>query len=74
MQERYAFTEDAAMMLRQAGDLLDRIAEAEAAVKADGFMLPTRGGGSRVHPAVRIAQDARSLLLRYLQALGIEEA
>jgi hypothetical protein len=36
-------------------------------------MVPLRGGGSKVHPAVRVAQDGRALLLRYLTALNLRE-
>jgi hypothetical protein len=54
VRERYDVGPDGEMLLAQAAQTLDRIAECEAVIEEDGLMLPTRGGGSRVHPAARL--------------------
>jgi hypothetical protein len=69
---RYDLTDGGRVLLHQAAALRDRITEAEEAIKHDGFMLTGKNGSYQVHPAARIAQDARSLLLRTLTTLGLQ--
>lgn len=73
IKEHYDLTPEGEVLLAEAAALRDRISQAEAAITEHGLMMPVRGGGApRINPAAKVAQDARSLLLRYMLALGLE--
>lgn len=57
-------------LLEEACRVRDRIVELDAAVKADGLMLPS-SQGARVHPAVSECRQQRLTLARLLATLGI---
>jgi Phage terminase, small subunit len=73
VRERFEIGPDGEVLLEQAAETLDRIAECEERIAADGIMLPLRGGGTKMHPLVRVVTDSRALLLRYLKELGLED-
>lgn len=57
-------------LLEEACRVRDRIVELDAAVKADGLMIPS-SQGSRLHPAVTEARQQRLTLARLLASLQI---
>jgi hypothetical protein len=57
-------------MLEESCRVRDRIVELDAAVVADGLMLPS-SQGARVHPAVGEARQQRLALARLLATLQI---
>lgn len=73
IRRRYGLGPDEDVLIEQAGQVLDRIIEAEGQVAEDGLMAAARGGGMKVHPLVRVITDDRALLLRYVRELGLGE-
>jgi phage terminase small subunit len=73
IHRRYELGPDEEVLVEQVSRVLDRITAAEAQVEADGLMLATRGGGTKVHPLVRVITDNRALLPRYVRELGLGE-
>jgi P27 family predicted phage terminase small subunit len=51
----------------------DLIVEARASLARDGLFLPTRYGGVKQHPALKVLRDSQALLLRALRELGLDE-
>lgn len=74
VEQRFDVSPDQSVLLTEAAALRQRIADCERAIESDGLMIPLRGGGTKIHPAVRIQQDCRGLLIRYLKEMGLHEA
>ncbi len=71
--ERFAVSPDERILLEEAAELRQRISDCQAVIERDGLMLPTRGGGTRLHPAARLQADTRGLLLRFLREMNLHQ-
>jgi P27 family predicted phage terminase small subunit len=60
------------LLLGQAGECLDRLEAARAAIDAQGPMVVDRYGQSKVHPACGLERDARGQLLQATKLLGLD--
>lgn len=69
--EDYAPTPSEVVVLIAACQAADRVAQAKAAIDAEGIVIEGRYG-SRAHPAVAIERDSRIAMLRCLRELGLE--
>ena len=61
-------------LLTLAGEAWDRCAEARQLIAREGLTVPTREGGSKLHPAVRIESDCRIAFARLLRELDLDVA
>ena len=59
------------IILTVACEALDRLAEARAAIAADGAYIDGRFG-KKAHPALAIERDSRIAFLRSLRELGLD--
>jgi len=55
-----------------AGECLDRLRAAQAAIKADGLTVTDRYGCPKCHPACTVEKDARNGLLAALRQLNLD--
>lgn len=60
-------------LLAIAEGLADRLAELEAAIKADGLSSTSKGGIVRLHPAVAEARQTRTSLARVLAGIQMTD-
>ena len=61
-------------LLTLAAEAWDRCAQAREMVTREGLTTPTKDGGKRLHPAVRVEQDARLAFCRCLRELDLDVA
>jgi phage terminase small subunit len=73
-QRDYTVEPHALMLLVLAGEAWDQGREAEAVLRRDGLIVEGREGGSRPHPCVAIARDARIAFARIIAQLGLSDA
>lgn len=66
----FEWAEHELALLEEACRVRDRIVELDAAVKADGVMLPS-SQGARLHPAIAEGRQQRLALARLLATLQI---
>jgi P27 family predicted phage terminase small subunit len=59
-------------LLTQAGNSWDRCEQARKLLAKDGLTVPTKDGGVRAHPAVRIEAEARISFCRCLRELDLD--
>ena len=59
------------VILTVACEALDRLAEARAAIAADGAYIDGRFG-KKAHPALAVERDSRVAILRSLRELGLD--
>jgi len=50
----------------------DRAEEARKLIAAEGLTSPTRDGGAKLHPAVRVEQEARIAFARLIRELDLD--
>jgi phage terminase small subunit len=60
-----------ALLLTAACECLDRIAEAQEAVTAEG-LFPVNGRGRKLHPALLLERDQKILFARLLRELSLD--
>jgi P27 family predicted phage terminase small subunit len=58
-------------ILAAACEAMDRMAEARAAIEADGAYIDGRFG-KKAHPALAIERDSRTAMLRAIRELGLD--
>jgi P27 family predicted phage terminase small subunit len=58
-------------ILAAACEAMDRMAEARAAIEADGAYISGRFG-MKAHPALAIERDSRTAMLRAIRELGLD--
>lgn len=61
-------------LLTLAGEAWDRGQEARALIRLEGLTTPTKAGGSRLHPAIRIETDCRLGFARLIRELDLDLA
>jgi P27 family predicted phage terminase small subunit len=59
-------------LLTLAGEAWDRCGQARELIETDGLTVPTKAGGPRLHPAVRVEQDARLAFARLIRELDLD--
>jgi P27 family predicted phage terminase small subunit len=59
-------------LLTLAGEAWDRCAEARELIQKEGLTVATKGGGPRLHPAVRVETDSRLAFARLLRELDLD--
>ena len=59
-------------MLHRACQCLDRIKEAQDAIKKDGPYLEVKGGGIRPHPALKVEKEFMTLFYRAIRDLDLD--
>lgn len=70
----YHLGPDALKVLQTACEALDVAEKARQTLEASGSYYEDRHGVIRVHPAIRVMREAKSLFLRSLSTLGLEPA
>jgi len=60
------------LLLTLAAEALDRGQQAREEIAKDGLTVPTREGGAKLHPAVRVESDARLSFCRVLRELDLD--
>lgn len=69
----YAITDSGGIALLTTGcEALDRIREAQAAIKSDGAVILDRYGCPKNHPACTLERDARNQFLQAIKALQLD--
>lgn len=61
-------------LLTLASEAFDRCQQAREQIARDGLTVPTKAGGPRLHPCVRVEQDARLAFARLLRELDLDVA
>jgi len=61
-------------LLTLAGEAWDRCTQARTLIAKEGLTVPTKAGGPRLHPAVRVETDARLAFARLLRELDLDVA
>lgn len=61
-------------LLTLAAESWDRCVEAREQIKRDGLTVPTKAGGPRLHPCVRVETAARIAFSRLLRELDLDVA
>jgi P27 family predicted phage terminase small subunit len=59
-------------LLTLAGEAWDRCSQARELIAKEGLTVPTKAGGPRLHPAVRVETDARLQFARLLRELDLD--
>ena len=59
-------------LLTLACEAWDRCQQARELINRDGLTTPTGSGGAKLHPAVRVEQDARTGFARLLRELDLD--
>jgi hypothetical protein len=59
-------------VLSIAGEALDRLRLAQAAIEADGATVVDRFGQTKAHPLLPVERDARAAYLAALKALNLD--
>lgn len=59
-------------LLTLAGEAWDRCQQARELIAKEGLTVPTKAGGPRLHPAVRVEQDARIAFARLIRELDLD--
>jgi P27 family predicted phage terminase small subunit len=61
-------------LLTLAAESWDRGQDAREQIKRDGLTVPTKAGGPRLHPCVRVETDSRLAFARLLRELDLDVA
>jgi P27 family predicted phage terminase small subunit len=61
-------------LLTLAAESWDRCQEAREQIHREGLTVPTKAGGPRLHPCVRVEQDSKILFSRLLRELDLDVA
>lgn len=72
LDAKYIFAAHDLERLRTACEAMDTIDACEAAIRKDGRFVPDRYGVPKAHPAIAVARDSRTLLLRALREMAID--
>jgi phage terminase small subunit len=59
-------------LLTLAGESWDRCQEAREQIRREGLTVPTKAGGPRLHPCVRVEQDSRLAFARLIRELDLD--
>jgi P27 family predicted phage terminase small subunit len=59
-------------LLTAAAEAWDRKEQAREQIAREGLTVPTKEGGARLHPAVRVETDARLAFARLLRELDLD--
>jgi P27 family predicted phage terminase small subunit len=59
-------------LLTLAGEAWDRCQEAREQIRREGLTVATKAGGPRLHPCVRVEQDARLAFARLVRELDLD--
>ena len=59
-------------LLQLAGEAWDRCQQARALIAREGITIPTRDGGAKLHPAVRVEQASQISFARLLRELDLD--
>jgi P27 family predicted phage terminase small subunit len=59
-------------LLTLAGEAWDRCQQARELIAAEGLTTPTKSGGARLHPAVRVETDSRLAFARLIRELDLD--
>jgi P27 family predicted phage terminase small subunit len=59
-------------LLTLAGECWDRCQEAREQIQREGLTVPTKAGGPRLHPCVRVEQEARIAFARLIRELDLD--
>jgi phage terminase small subunit len=70
--ERWQLEPHHEKLLTLAAESWDRCAEAREQVRREGLTVATKAGGPRLHPCVRVEQDARLAFARLLRELDLD--
>lgn len=71
--EEFEITDGAGLaLLHTAAECLDRISDAQKAIKRDGAVIRDRYGSPKVHPACQLERDARTGFLAAIRALNLD--
>lgn len=69
---RWVLEEHHVRLLTHAGEVWDRGVEARAQIKRDGLTVPTKSGGPRLHPCVRLEVECRTQFARLIRELDLD--
>ena len=69
---RWELEEHHIRLLTLAAEAWDRGQQARRVVSKDGLTTDTRDGGVKLHPAVRVEQDARIAFARLIRELDLD--
>jgi hypothetical protein len=59
-------------LLTHAAEAWDRCSQARETIAREGLTTPTRDGGSKLHPAVRVENDCRLTFARLIRELDLD--
>lgn len=68
----WALEEHHVRLLTLAGEAWDRCAEAREQIRREGLTVPTKAGGPRLHPCVRVEQESRIAFARLIRELDLD--
>jgi phage terminase small subunit len=69
---RWALEPHHVKLLTLASEAWDRSNEAREQVQRDGLMVPTKAGGPRLHPCVKVKEQAEIAFARLLRELDLD--
>lgn len=69
----YEISDEAGLLLLQTGlEALDRLREAQKAIKKDGAQVADRFGQMKAHPLLPTERDSRAAMLAALKSLNLD--
>jgi phage terminase small subunit len=69
---RWQLEEHHVRLLTLAGEAWDRGVQARELVGREGLTVPTRDGGAKLHPAIRIETDCRLAFARLVREMDLD--